>query len=170
MKHTLPLVAAIFFLMLLFSCKPIETDSNATIEVLATFSELQAIINAEGHEVTVVNFWSTTCAPCLKEMPHFNELETAYRDKKVKILLVSLEKAKRLDSHIYPFVAKLKIIPEVVVLTDPNYNVWTDEIDTSWYGALPATLILRGDQRNFRFGSYKTYEELKADVDKVLMH
>jgi len=167
MKYTLPLVA-VGFLILMFSCKPIETDPNATIEVLETFLELQAMINDGNHELTVINFWSTTCAPCLKEMPHFNELETAYRNKKVKILLVSLEKAKRLDTHIYPFVGKLGIIPEVVVLTDPNYNVWTDEIDTSWYGALPATLILKGDQRNFRFGSYKTYEELKADVDKVL--
>ena len=167
MKYTLPMMAA-GFLMLILSCKPIETDPNATIEVLETFSELQAMINEEDHEITVINFWSTTCAPCLKEMPHFNELKAAYPDKKVKILLVSLEKSKRLDTHIYPFVAKLKINPEVVVLTDPNYNVWTDNIDTSWYGALPATLILKGDQRNFRFGSYKTYEELKADVEKVL--
>ena len=167
MKYTLPMLA-IGFLMLILTCKPIETDPNATIEVLETFSELQAMMDDEDHEVTVLNFWSTTCAPCLKEMPHFNELETAYRDKKVKIILVSLEKAKRLDSHIYPFVAKLKIKPEVVILTDPNYNVWTDEIDTSWFGALPATLIFKGEQRNFRFGSYKTYEELKVDVEKVL--
>ena len=164
MKYTLPLVA-IGFLMLVFSCKPVATDPNATIEVLETFTELQTIINEGDHEVTVLNFWSTTCAPCLKEMPHFNELEAAYPDKKVKILLVSLEKATRLDTHIYPFVKRLGINPEVVVLTDPNYNVWTDHIDTSWYGALPATLILKGDQRNFRFGSYKTYEELRSDVD-----
>lgn len=167
MKYTLHLLAAVF-LMLVFSCKPIESDPNATIEVLETFSALQRMINDEDHEVTVLNFWSTTCAPCLKEMPHFNELEAAYPDKKVKILLVSLEKATRLDTHIYPFVKRLGIVPEVVVLTDPNYNVWTDHIDKNWYGALPATLILKGDQRNFRFGSYKTYEELKADVEKVL--
>ncbi len=167
MKFTLPIVAT-GLLILMLSCKPIDTDPNATIEVLETFSELQAMINEEDLGVTVLNFWSTTCAPCLKEIPHFNELEKAYRNKKVKILLVSLEKSKRLDTHIYSFVEKLGIIPEVVVLTDPNYNVWTDNIDTNWYGALPATLILKGDQRNFRFGSYKTYEELQADVDKVL--
>lgn len=149
MKYSLPLVA-VGFLILMLSCKPIETDPNATIEVLENFSELQAMINDKDHEVMVLNFWSTTCAPCLKEMPHFNELESAYDDKKVKILLVNLENKTRLDSHIYPFVKKLKIIPEVMVLTDPNYNVWTDNIDDSWYGALPATLILKGNQRNFR--------------------
>ena len=81
---------------------------------------------------------------------------------------MSLEKASRLDTHMYPFVKRLEINPEVVVLTDPNYNVCTDHTDKNWYGALPATLILEGDQRNFRFGSYKTYEELKADIEKVI--
>ena len=98
-------------------------------------------------------------------MPHFNELEAAYGDKKVKILLVSLEKATRLDTHIYPFVEKLGIIPEVIVLADPNYNIWTDHIDKNWFGALPATLITKGEKRKFKFGSYKTYEELRLDVD-----
>ena len=155
-------------LILISSCSSKEKNANATIEVLDRFSELQAMIDAGDHEVLVLNFWSTTCAPCLKEMPHFNKLNADYRDKKVKILLVSLEKAKRLDTHIHPFIKKLGIVPEVLVLADPNYNLWTDKIDTSWYGALPATLIVKGEQRNFRFGSYETYEELQNDVDSLL--
>jgi len=165
-----------YFVTLLFaaifigniSCNSEESNPNATIEVLETFSELQALIDAGDHEVLVMNFWSTTCAPCIKEMPHFNTLNTTYGGKKVKILLVSLEKAKRLDTHIYPFVKKLGIVPEVVVLTDPNYNIWTDNIDTSWYGALPATLITKGEKRKFRFGSYETYDELQADIEGLL--
>ncbi|EAR01966.1 TlpA family protein disulfide reductase [Maribacter sp. HTCC2170] len=151
------------------SCNTKEKDPNATIEVFETYSELQTLIDDNEDGVTVLNFWSTTCAPCIKEMPHFNELETAYQSEGLKIILVNLEKTKRLDSHIYPFVKKHKINPEVVVLTDQNYRIWTDNIDTSWYGALPATLILKGDKRNFRFGSYETYEDLKADVDKVML-
>ncbi len=157
-----------FLLSLNVSCTQKKKNANATIEVLDQFSELQAMIDAGDHDVLVLNFWSTSCAPCLKEMPHFNKLNAEYRDKKVKILLVSLEKAKRLDTHIHPFVKKLAIIPEVVVLTDPNYNIWTDKINTSWYGALPATLIIKGEQRNFRFGSYETYKELQVDVDRFL--
>jgi thiol-disulfide isomerase/thioredoxin len=150
------------------ACNSGKTNPNATIEVLENFSELQNLIDTGDHEVLILNFWSTTCAPCIKEMPYFNTLNSTYGDKKVKILLVSLEKAKRLDTHIYPFVKKLAIVPEVVVLTDPNYNIWTDNIDTSWYGALPATLIIKGDKRKFRFGSYETYEELQTDVEALL--
>lgn len=168
MKYTLSLMA-IGILMLILSCKPNEKDPNATIEILDHFSEIEEIINTKDHEVTVLNFWSTACPPCIKELPHFNRLKAAYTDKKVKILLVSLEDANRLDTHMYPFVKKWGIQPEVVILDDQNYNIWTDKIDTSWYGALPATLILKGDKRKFRFGSYATYEELKADVDGILM-
>jgi len=168
MKYCLPIFLA-FFISLNVSCTSKEKNVNTTIEILDQFSELQAIIDAGDHDVLVLNFWSTTCAPCLKEMPHFNKLNAEYQSRKVKIILVSLEKAKRLDSHIYPFVKKLGIIPEVAVLTDPNYNIWTDKIDTSWYGALPATLILKGEQRKFRFGSYESYEELQADVDGLLV-
>ena len=68
----------------------------------------------------------------------------------------------------YPFVKKPGIVPEVVVLTDPNYNKWTDHIDTSWNGALPATLITKGAKRKSGFGSYETYEALKTDVEALL--
>ena len=167
MKYTLPKLLVVI-LILVSSCTAKEKNPNATIEVLDQFSELQAIIDAGDHDVLVLNFWSTTCAPCIKEMPHFNKLNVEYSKKKVKILLVSLEKATRLDSHIYPFVKKLGIIPEVVILTDQNYRVWTDKIDKSWYGALPATLISNGEERNFKFGSYESYEELRSDVDELL--
>jgi thiol-disulfide isomerase/thioredoxin len=79
MKYIVPLTA-VGFLILMLSCKPNVADPNATIEVLETFSELQTMINEGDHELTVLNFWSTACAPCLKEMPHFNELEAAYPD------------------------------------------------------------------------------------------
>ncbi len=167
MKYSLAIYLA-FLVSLNVSCTSKERSVNATIEVLGQFSELQAMIDAGDHEVVILNFWSTTCAPCIKEMPHFNKLQTEYQSKKVRIILVSLEKAKRLETHIHPFVKKLGIIPEVVVLTDPNYNIWTDKIDTSWYGALPATVMLKGEKRKFRFGSYKTYQELQTDVDELL--
>lgn len=167
MKHTLS-VGVVGFLIFISSCKPKETHDNTTIEILDQFSELQAIIDAGDHDVLVLNFWSTTCAPCIKEMPHFNKLNAEYSNKRVKILLVSLEKTTRLETHIYPYVQKYGIVPEVMVLKDQNYRIWTDKIDESWYGALPATLIIKGEQRKFRFGSYETYKELQTDVDEFL--
>jgi len=165
MKHFLQIWMAT---LLITSCNSKATDKNATIEILDQFSELQSIIDAEGDELLVLNFWSTYCPPCIKEMPHFNKLETEYQNKKIRILLISLDDVTQLETRIYPFVKKHGIVQEVMILKDQNYSKWTDKIDESWYGALPATLIIKGKKRNFRFGSYETYEELKSDVDAML--
>ncbi|WP_339918070.1 TlpA disulfide reductase family protein [Yeosuana marina] len=164
-KLFLPFVVVI---LLVSSCKSKEIDKNATIEVLDQFEELQAIIDAQGNDVLVLNFWSTYCPPCIKELPHFKRLESEYQDKKIRVLLISLDDVKQLDSRVYPFVKKNKIKQEIMVLKDQNYSKWTDDIDESCYGALPATLIIKGKKRHFRFGSYETYDDLKADVDKML--
>ena len=35
-----------------------------------------------GH-VVILNFWGTTCAPCVEEMPYFEQLKTAYPDAEI---------------------------------------------------------------------------------------
>ncbi len=156
------------FLVLISSCSHKEVEYNSSIETLKQFSDLQSMMDAEKDKVLIVNFWATTCPPCIKEMPHFNKLNEESRNKNLKILLVSLDAVKDLDSRVYPFVDKHKIVPEVAVLEDQNYSAWTDKVDESWYGALPATLIVKGDKRKFRFGLYETYEDLQGDVDEFL--
>lgn len=157
----------LFLLFLMGACLSPEKDYNDSIEVLEVFSDLQAIIDAQKSEVVVLNFWATSCPPCLKEMPHFNQLAAQNTEDKIKVLLVSIDRAKDLDSRVYPFVKRLEIKPEVVLLKDQNYSNWTEKIDSSWYGALPATLIIKGDRRNFRFGSYESLEELQVDINKI---
>lgn len=160
-------IFVLLFPVLLISCGNLKKDHNSSIEILPEFSDLQNIINKEKDRLMIVNFWATSCPPCLKEMPHFRKLEEEYGTK-LKVLLVSLDKIDVLDSRVYPFVKKYNIAPEVAVLADPGYNVWTGMVDSTWYGALPATLMLKGENRHFRFGIYESYEELQIDVDSML--
>ncbi len=163
MKFIIPILS-ISILTLILSCSPGKTDYNSNIEVIENFSDLESIIDSEKSKTLVVNFWATSCPPCIKEMPHFNQLESEYGNKDVKILLVSLDRVKDLESRVYPFITKHSIVPEVVILQDQNYSAWTDKIDSSWYGALPATVIYKNDGKKFRFGIYDSYEDLKADA------
>lgn len=146
------------------SCQLKMDQRNESIEVFEYYSELREFIEVNNDKTLVINFWATSCRPCLEEMPHFNELQRTLNPEEVKILLVSLDPVSDLDTKVYPFVKRLGVAPEVVILNDQNYSGWTDQIDPGWYGALPATLIVKRDKRVFRFGAYETYRELLDDV------
>ncbi len=44
-----------------------------------------------GKGVILIDFWSTTCDPCLAEMPHIVDLYKQYKDKGFTVLAISLD-------------------------------------------------------------------------------
>ncbi|AUX25891.1 resA protein [Sorangium cellulosum] len=44
-----------------------------------------------GKNVVLIDFWSTTCDPCLAEMPHLVELYKKHKDRGFVVLAVSLD-------------------------------------------------------------------------------
>lgn len=44
-----------------------------------------------GKDVVLIDFWSTTCDPCMVEMPHLVDLYRAHKDKGFVVLAVSLD-------------------------------------------------------------------------------
>ena len=143
------------------SCKN-ETNK---VTVLDNFNELEKVLKADKDKTLVVNFWATTCPPCIKEMPHFNKLKETNHNADVEIILVSIDPLNKLESRVTPFVEKHDIKPKVYLLADQNYSAWTAKIYPSWYGALPATLIIKGGKKKFKFGMYESYEDLVNDID-----
>jgi thiol-disulfide isomerase/thioredoxin len=132
------------------------------------FEQLQSRLELRNDTTYVVNFWATWCLPCIKEMPAFQQLHKEYASEKVKVLLVSLDFIKHIDSRLIPFIEKHQLSPEVIVLNDPDANAWIDKVSPDWSGALPATLIFN---RNFR-GFYEqefNYISLKHIVDSNLV-
>ena len=104
----------------------------------------------QGKDTTyIVNFWATWCAPCIKELPHFEKLQQEKRREKLKVLLVSLDIKSRLKKSVVPFVKKRELKNEVFLLDETDEQVFIDRIDKSWSGAIPATLFVKGKKRKF---------------------
>lgn len=125
------------------------------------YEQLKPLLFQESDRVQVVNFWATWCAPCIKELPYFEELNQ--RDD-VEVLLVSLDFPKHKQKRLLPFVEKQKLRSKVVHLDDADENFWINQISTKWSGALPATLIYNNNRRGFYEKSF-TKEELFAEVN-----
>lgn len=92
--------------------------------------------------IYVVNFWATFCKPCIEEIPYFIKVTDKYKDKKVKLLLVSLDLPAFYPSKIAAFAEKNKYTPEIVWLKETNADIFCPQIDPQWSGAIPATIIV----------------------------
>lgn len=117
----------------------------------------------------VVNFWATWCAPCVKELPEFDRLAKAFADKPVKVLLVSLDFKEDYPGKVIKFINKKKLAHEVAWLNETDANVFIPQIDNSWQGSIPATLLIyhKNEYRNFFEGVIKA-ERLQMLIDKQL--
>ncbi len=147
------------------------TDNRSPSEKLKTyddFSRLESRLTTLSDSVYIVNFWATWCKPCVAELPYFFEVEKKYADKKVKLLLVSLDFKKQIESKLKPFLDKREINTEVVVLSDPDSNTWIDKVSPEWSGAIPATLVFNKDKKDFYEQSFEL-EELE-EVLKGYFH
>ncbi|MDI9257577.1 TlpA family protein disulfide reductase [Flavobacterium sedimenticola] len=136
------------------------------IKVYEKFDAFQKEVLKANDTIYVINFCATWCGPCIKELPHFEKLHTD--NKKVKVILVSLDSRKDLEKKLIPFVKKKKITAEVLLLSDKDYNTWLPKIDKNWSGSIPATLILMGKQQLFAETDFESYEQLNTFVTSFI--
>jgi thiol-disulfide isomerase/thioredoxin len=135
--------------------------------VYESFAEIEPLFSMDNDTAYVINFWATWCKPCVKELPYFEALRDAHQQDKVKVILVSLDFPKQLESRLVPFVKERQLESEVVVLLDGKYNDWIDKVSTDWTGAIPATLFYKGARKHFLGTSVESTEELEEMLSKL---
>jgi len=132
-----------------------------------SFEEFEPMLHRNTDTLYVVNFWATWCKPCVKELNYFDQLETKFKGKKIKVILVTLDFEENLEKQVKPFLLKKNIQSEVVMLDDPNSNEWIEKVDPSWSGSIPATVLYSQAGRSFYEKEF-TENELNQLINKQL--
>ena len=147
---------------------PVEIVSVDGIEIpVYDFNGFKPLLSLKDDTTYVINFWATWCRPCIEELPYFQRFSNEMKGEKVKFIYVSLDFRRNLEKGLIPFIKSKGFPDNVVMLSDPNANSWIDQVDPTWSGAIPATLIYRNDKKAF-YEKSLSYEDLKTNVQSII--
>lgn len=136
------------------------------IHIIDNIEELQPILEKNNDTTYVINFWATWCGPCVKELPYFEALHEENIED-LKVVLVSLDFEKQLESRFLPYLNKNNIQSEVILFTAGKANQWIDLVDPEWSGAIPITIFRKGDKKLFYEQEFHSTDELLDIIEEI---
>lgn len=155
--------------LLLILCIAIfsQTAEAQTIRKVKIYDVLKMMDTAT--TPLVVNFWASWCKPCIQEIPWFEKSVAALKDKKVKLVLVSLDFQEDYPKAIQEFAKKNGYQSKIVWLDETDADYFCPKIDISWQGAIPATVLVN-NKKKFRkfYGQQLPEEKLKLALQEML--
>ena len=160
MRRTLALAVVLFAARTATGAGAAEASAEP---VFADLSGNAVRLSDRGGEVVLLNFWSTWCAPCRKEMPVFVRLHDELGPRGLRVLGVA---ANGRD--------EVAAVTRVMGQLDMRFEVWTwaNAFDMEHYGVgpgLPATLVVDRDGRIVRrFRGLVTEAQLRPVVEELL--
>lgn len=136
-------------LFLLVSMSPVFSQDLTKIGS----DDLKSLLNDSSDKLHIVNFWATWCSPCVTELPYFEEAAQKFEGEDVEVTLISLDFPSQVESRLVPFLEEKKITLKVLLMEELDYDKWIPEVDETWKGNLPATLIFNNAKGKRQFVS-----------------
>ena len=118
-------------------------------------------------KVIVINFWGTWCAPCVAELPHFDDVASEYGDDIAVIAVHTVDQKEKAEQYVntnYPD-TKIKFV------YDTNDGSGLDKYYTilGGKGSYPMTIIVdKKGKIQFSMEGSMTHEELSLLVESYL--
>jgi len=174
MKNIIYLIVIVLFSACAQEKKPVEAENKVpakvqesqVVTVATTFEEVAKAIEPKNGETVLVNFWASWCKPCVAELPYFQRLSADPEYKNIRHVYISLDFLDSIEGKLKTFLINTPLPGDVIVLGDPDINKWAEDVDKDWDGAIPVTLLLKGNKKTAHLTSFENFEDLKEFINK----
>jgi len=146
-KSVLALFAFTAIVLVAATAAPLAVGSKAPALAADKWIKGEPVSKFEPGTVYVIEFWATWCGPCIKAIPHLNDLQKKYGDKVVVIGVAGAEKKPKSGADtrfdkVKKFVDGKGAAMDYRVVYDPTEASWTTWMKAAGKGGIPCTFIV----------------------------
>lgn len=128
---------------------------EVTLDVLDA-AKAKALASNGTSNWRVINFWATTCGPCVAEMPDMVETARRFQNRPMELITISTDPIAARDRAHAILKAKHVATPKTreeglkasqrisnnYIVADSELDAIADAVDASWSGSLPHTVLI----------------------------
>jgi peroxiredoxin len=108
-----------------------EIDEAALRELVANKTE----------KFRLINVWSTTCAPCISELPEFVTANRMYRGRHFEMYTLTIDPPDRKDAA-HKILDKHHVACKNFIFDSDDRDKLAKALDSEWKGPVPYTLLI----------------------------
>ncbi len=105
---------------------------------------LAALRTNDAGKLRLVNFWSTTCAPCLEELPDLVQIHRMYRHRKFEMVTVALNFPDEKPA-VEKLLQKFQCSSRNLIMGTTDRYKFVAAFDKDWDGAIPLTVLFNAE-------------------------
>lgn len=116
----------------------------------------------------LINLWSTTCAPCISELPEFVTANRMYRGRHFEMYTLSIDPPARKEAAL-KLLEKHHVSCTNYLFSSEDRDKLADAVDSTWEGPVPYTLLIApGGKIVRRWKDEIKPADLKSEISNAL--
>jgi peroxiredoxin len=116
----------------------------------------------------LVNLWSTTCIPCISELPEFVTVNRMYRKRHFEMYTLTTDPPERKEAAL-KILQKNYVSCTNLIFASGDRDALAEALDTKWEGPVPYTLLIApGGKIIRRWKDVVDPQELKSEISNRL--
>jgi peroxiredoxin len=144
-----------------WNAEPVE------LEVISA-DALRKLAANDSENYRLINVWSTTCAPCIGELPELVTVNRMYRGRHFEMITITMDPPDRRDAAL-KVLTKNHVSSKNYIFESDDRDALAEALDPKWEGPAPYTILIApGGEIVRRWKDEIDPAKLKSEISKRL--
>jgi hypothetical protein len=117
-----------------WNAEPVEIE-------VADAKQIEKLVRNETENYRLINVWSITCIPCIRELPELVTINRMYRGRPFEMITVCMDPPDQQEAALR-FLRKHHVSSKNLIFTSDDKDALAEALDAKWQGPVPYTILV----------------------------